>query len=71
MQTPSDIRIRDYGLGEVLFKSFGSNAHIMQGKWWGEINSIKDLRIDLCLKSDISDSYDFFMVILGRMFLKI
>ena len=31
-QKPSDFRIRDYGLGEVLFKSFGFHIHMLQGK---------------------------------------
>ena len=59
-QTPSDFRIRDYGLDEVLFKIFGFNIYMLQGKQWGEINSIEDVRIDSCLKSDVSDSYDVF-----------
>ena len=33
---------------------------MLQGKWWGDINSIEDLRIDLCLKSGLSDSHDVF-----------
>ena len=58
MNTPSDFRIRDYGLGEVFFKSFGFNICMLQTKWWGEISSIEDLKRDLCLGSDVSDSHN-------------
>ena len=60
MQAPSDFRIRDYGLGGVLFKPFGFNMCVLHRKWWSEINSIEDLKICLCLGSDISDSYNVF-----------
>ena len=60
MQTPSDFRIRDHGLGYVLLKSLGFNIYMLQRKWQGEINSIEDLRLDLGLKSDVSNNYDVF-----------
>ena len=59
-QTPSDFRVRDYGLGEVLFRYLGFNVCMLHRKWWGEVNSSEELSIDLGLKSDISDSYDVF-----------
>ena len=57
-QTPSDFRIRDYGLEEVFFKSLGFNIYVLQRKLWGEINSIGDLKKDSCLGSDVMDSYN-------------
>ena len=43
-QTPSDFRIRDYGLGKFLLKSFDFNTCVLQRKSWREINYVGNLK---------------------------
>ena len=57
-RTLSDFSIRDYMLGEVLFKSLGIHVYMLCRKGWNEINSITDLRNELGLCSDVIDSSD-------------
>ena len=52
LDAPSDFRIRDYMLGEVLFKTLGINVYLLCRKGWNEINSVTDLQIELDLGAD-------------------
>ena len=50
--------MRDYALGEVLLKSLGINICMLHSKGWNEVSIIADLRNELCLSSDVVDSFD-------------
>ena len=58
VKAPSDFRLRDYVLGEVLFMSLGFDIHMLQGKWWGEFNSIEDLLLEFKLNCEKNSSHD-------------
>ena len=55
---PSDFRLRNYVLGKALFMSLGFDIHVLQGKRWGEINSIEYLMVEFKMKCEKGDSYD-------------
>ena len=58
LDAPSDFRIRDYVLAEVLFKTLGINVYLLSRKRWNEINSVTDLQIDLGLCTDCIGNSD-------------
>ena len=45
-------------LGESLFMSLGFDIYILQGKCWGEIDSIEELLVEFKMKCEKGDSYD-------------
>ena len=58
LDAPSDFRIRDYMLGEVLFKKLGINVYLLCRKGRNEIISVSDLQIELGLCTDCIDNSD-------------
>ena len=52
-KSPSDFRIRDYLLGEVLFNVLGINIYMLGRTSCIEINNIEELQVRLGLCSEV------------------
>ena len=59
---PSDFRIRDYLLGEVLFDVLGINIYMLGKTSCIDVNNIEDLQVRLGLCSEVSVSVDNYNV---------
>ena len=66
VKVPSDFRLRDYVLGEVLFLPLGFDICVLQGKWQGEFNSIEDLLLEFKLNCENAAVMMLRRVILGK-----